>query len=77
MKIIEYSVKNPVFANLLMGYNYYFWIIYRIWTPKGIFPSVGFEKVTIASVYENSSAEDIEKLVTIPLEDKISTISGN
>ena len=27
-------------------------------------------------VYENSSAEDIEKLVTIPLEDKISTIPG-
>ena len=76
MKIIEYSVKNPVFANLLMGTIIIFGLYIGFGLPKELFPSVGFEKVTIASVYENSSAEDIEKLVTIPLEDKISTIPG-
>ena len=50
MKIIEYSVKNPVFANLLMGTIIIFGLYIGFGLPKELFPSVGFEKVTIASV---------------------------
>ena len=76
MKIIEYSVKNPVFANLLMATIIIFGLYIGFGLPKELFPSIGFEKVTVSTVYENSSAEDIEKLITIPIEDKISSISG-
>ena len=65
MKIIEYSVKNPVFANLLMATIIIFGLYIGFGLPKELFPSIGFEKVTVSTVYENSSAEDIEKLNAI------------
>ena len=76
MKIIEFSVKNPVFSNLLMATIILFGLYIGFNLPKELFPSIGFEKVTIVTIYENSTAEDIEKLITIPIEDKISGISG-
>ena len=76
MKIIEYSVKNPVFANLLMATIIIFGLYIGFGLPKELFPSIGFEKVTISTVYENSTAEDMEKLITIPIEDRIASISG-
>lgn len=76
MRIIEFSVKNPVFSNLLMATIIIFGLYVGSNLPKELFPSIGFEKVTIVTIYENSVAEDIEKLITIPIEDKISGISG-
>ena len=46
MKIIEYSVKNPVFANLLMATIIIFGLYIGFGLPKELFPSIGFEKVT-------------------------------
>jgi len=76
MKIIEYSVKNPVFANLLMATIIIFGLYVGLNLPKELFPSIGFEKVTVYTIYDNSTAEDIEKLITIPIEDQIASISG-
>ena len=75
MRIIEFSVKNPVFSNLLMATIIIFGLYVGSNLPKELFPSIGFEKVTIVTIYENSVAEDIEKLITIPIEDKISGIA--
>ena len=44
MKIIEYSVKNPVFANLLMATIIIFGLYVGLNLPKELFPSIGFEK---------------------------------
>ncbi|MEE2975785.1 MAG: efflux RND transporter permease subunit [Thermodesulfobacteriota bacterium] len=76
MKLIDYSIKNPVFSNLLMATIIIFGLYVGFNLPKELFPSVGFEKVTILTIHENSTAEDVEKLITIPIEDKISSISG-
>ena len=76
MRLIEFSVKNPVFSNLLMATIIIFGFYIGKNLPKELFPSIGFERVTIITIYENSTAEDVEKLITIPIEDQISGISG-
>lgn len=76
MKLIEFSVNNPVFSNLVMATIIIFGLYVGMNLPKELFPSIGFERVTIVTIYENSTAEDVEKLITIPIEDQISGISG-
>ena len=44
--------------------------------PLELFPSVELESVTVSTLYPGTSAEDVEKLVSIPIEDDISDISG-
>tara|TARA_Y100001970_G_scaffold147328_1_gene180883 strand:+ start:26944 stop:30006 length:3063 start_codon:yes stop_codon:yes gene_type:complete len=76
MRLIEFSVNNPVFSNLLMATIIIFGLYVGMNLPKELFPSIGFERVTVVTIYENSTAEDVEKLITIPIEDQISGISG-
>ncbi len=44
--------------------------------PLETFPSVGLEIVTVRTSYQGASAEDVERLVTIPIEEEISDLSG-
>lgn len=44
--------------------------------PLELFPSIKLETVTITTVFPGASAEDIEKLVSIPIEEEINSISG-
>lgn len=44
--------------------------------PKENFPEVNETKIYISSLYPGNTAEDIEKLITDPLEDKLKTVSN-
>jgi len=44
--------------------------------PRENFPEVNETKIYINSVYPGNTAEDIEKLITDPLEDKLRTVSN-
>ena len=44
--------------------------------PREFFPEITDTNVYISSVYPGNSAEDVEKIVTRPLEDQIKEISG-
>ena len=44
--------------------------------PKENFPEVNETKIYVSSVYPGNTAEDIEKLITDPLEDKLKTVSN-
>ena len=52
MRLIEFSVKNPVFSNLLMATIIIFGFYIGKNLPKELFPSIGFERVTIVTIYE-------------------------
>lgn len=76
MNLIDFSVRNPVLANLLMvGVIVSGFLIY-LSLPLETFPSVGLEVVTVRTSYQGASAEDIEQLVTIPIEEEISDLSA-
>ena len=44
--------------------------------PRENFPEVNETKIYVSSVYPGNTAEDIEKLITDPLEDKLKTVSN-
>ncbi len=44
--------------------------------PRESFPEIHETKIYISSVYPGNTAEDIEKLITDPLEDKLKTVSN-
>lgn len=75
-KLIEYFIHNSIVVNLitimviLLG-------LFSIFTlNKETFPNVEFDFIVVRTNYPGSSAEDVEKLVTIELERKISEVSG-
>ena len=44
--------------------------------PRESFPEIRETKIYVSSVFPGNTAEDIEKLITDPLEDKLKTVSG-
>jgi multidrug efflux pump subunit AcrB len=40
------------------------------------FPNVNFDMVVIKTIYPGGSSEEIEKIVTIPIEKKLRQVSG-
>jgi len=44
--------------------------------PQELFPQIVYPQLTVVSPYANAAPEEIETLITKPLEDEISTLSG-
>ncbi|MGI9554250.1 MAG: efflux RND transporter permease subunit, partial [Thermodesulfobacteriota bacterium] len=76
MHIADFSVKNSVLVNLLMGAIIIIGLIFVLVLPHELFPSIKIEIVTVETVFPGASAEDVEKLVTIPIEEEIKNSSG-
>ena len=55
---------------LFLGISAYFSM------PRESFPEIKETKIYVSSVFPGNTAEDIEKLITIPLEDKLKTLSN-
>ena len=55
---------------LFLGISAYFSM------PRENFPEIKETKIYVSSVYPGNTAEDIEKLITNPLEDKLKTVSN-
>ncbi|MGZ0016096.1 efflux RND transporter permease subunit [Yeosuana sp. AK3] len=55
---------------LLLGTKAYFNM------PRENFPEIKETKIYISSIYPGNTAEDIEKLITDPIEDKLKTVSN-
>ena len=65
------SVNNPVLANLLMiiiiAFGVYAWIN----LPRELTPEIALQSATVTTLYPGASPEEVEKLVTAPIEDAI------
>ena len=71
MSIPKMSVNNPVLANLLMiiiiAFGGYAWIN----LPRELTPEIALQTATVTTLYPGASPEEVEKLVTAPIEDAI------
>ena len=63
-------VKLVIFAVTILGIN----SIAHM--QKEGFPNITFKQVFITVVYPGASAEDVEKNVTIPIEEKLGEVTG-
>ena len=71
MSIPKMSVNNPVLANMLMiiiiAFGVYAWIN----LPRELTPEIALQSATVTTLYPGASPEEVEKLVTSPIEDAI------
>ncbi|MBU0709228.1 MAG: efflux RND transporter permease subunit [Candidatus Omnitrophica bacterium] len=78
MKISEFSVKHSLLVNLIsvfiLNAGFYTLFIYQI--KREAFPEVSFDMVVVNTVYPGSPPEEIEKLVTVPIEKELKGIDG-
>ena len=76
MSLPKLSISRPIFATcvilaiLVMG-----WASYKS-MPVEYFPDVSVPVVTVQTIYAGAGPAEIETLVSRPIEDEISTISG-
>lgn len=75
-KISSWAIDNPSVIYVLIGL--FLWIGFSAYIamPREDFPEVIETKIYISTPYPGNTAEDIERLITDPLEDKIKNVSN-
>lgn len=76
MHISEFSVKQSVLVNLLVILVLVAGILSYSYMTKEKFPDISLDEVWVRTLYPGVSPEEIEKLITIPIEDELSSIEG-
>ena len=71
MTIPKISVQNPVLSNLLMILIIIFGILAWIELPRALAPEITIYSARIVTFYPGSSPEEVEKLITAPIERSI------
>ena len=74
MWLAKFSVKNPLFVNLLVVLIFIVGAYSLMTLPRELMPKVPFNWAFIITVYPGVSPEEMEKLVTIPIEDEIADV---
>ena len=71
MSIPKMSVNNPVLANMLMIIIIIFGVYAWINLPRELTPEIALQSATVTTLYPGASPEEVEKLVSAPIEDAI------
>ena len=71
MSIPKISVNNPVLANMLMIIIIVFGVYAWINLPRELAPEIPLQSAFVTTLYPGASPEEVEKLVTAPIEDAI------
>jgi multidrug efflux pump subunit AcrB len=75
MNIAKLSVNNPVTANTSMLAVIILGLFALTSLPREFLPDINFNMVMIITAYPGTSPEEIEKLITKPIEDDIKDVS--
>jgi len=76
MNIAKLSIKRPIFMACLVILLMVMGLIGFNRLGVDIFPPIDFPVVTVTTIYSGTSPEEIEKLITKPIEEQVSTIAG-
>ncbi len=76
MNLPKLSINRPVFIIMLFAFILTVGLVAYFRLPVDLMPKVDFPTIMVNIVYPGSSAEEIETLVTKPLEDAFSTLEG-
>lgn len=72
----SWAINNKTTIYVIIALILVFGISAFIGMPREDFPEIKETKIYISSVYPGNTAEDIEKLITNPLEDRLTTVSN-
>ena len=72
--MIDYSIKNPLVVNLFLFLVVVVGVISWQSMPEEMFPVVEKDSIKIITKYDGASPEEVEKQVTIPIEDTLDNL---
>ncbi len=75
-KTLQLAIANPVAVVLLVAIGVWGGVFALLHLPVGLFPGLDVPVVNVISHYPGAASEEIELLVTRPIEDRIRTIPG-
>jgi len=76
MGLPNFSIKRPVTTVMIFLGIGLFGIISLSKLPQELFPPITYPQLTVVTTYENAAPEEIETLITKPVEEAIGTVSG-
>lgn len=76
MSIPRFSIKQFLFVNLVSVLIMVAGFIVTIGMNREVFPNVSFDIVTITTFYPGATPEDVEKLITVPIEKELKDVDG-
>jgi len=76
MKIISLSLNRPVTVAMVFLLIIITGIISFIRLPITFLPELGYPRLTIITNFANSSPEEVENLISIPIEESVSTLKS-
>jgi multidrug efflux pump subunit AcrB len=74
--IARFSVKHSLFVNLLSVFLVIAGLFSLFHLRKEAFPEVSFDVATITTVYKGATPEEVERLVTTPLEKELKEVDN-
>ncbi|MES9848080.1 MAG: efflux RND transporter permease subunit, partial [Candidatus Thiodiazotropha sp.] len=69
--MIDFSIRNPLMVNLMLVIILLAGVISWYAMPQEMFPVVEQDKVRITTVFEGASPEEMERQVTLPIEQEL------
>jgi len=76
MNLPRFSINRPVTTVMVFAGIILFGIISLTRLPQELFPPITYPQLTVVTTYENAAPEEIETLITKPVEEAIGTVSG-
>ncbi|WP_046745679.1 efflux RND transporter permease subunit [Kordia zhangzhouensis] len=75
-RLSSWAIDNPTIIYIIMGLLLVLGLTAYFSMPRENFPEIKETKIYISTVYRGNTAEDIEKLIVDPLEDRIKNVSN-
>ncbi|MGB5498778.1 MAG: efflux RND transporter permease subunit, partial [Maribacter sp.] len=75
-RLSSWAIDNPSVIYVMIGIFLYIGLKSYFAMPREDFPEIVETKVYISTPYPGNTAEDIERLITDPLEDKLNNVSN-
>lgn len=76
MGLPDFSVRRPVTVMMFFTGAILLGIISLSRLPQEFYPSINFPQLTVKTVYKDAAPEEIEILITKPIEEVVGTVAG-
>ena len=76
MNLPKFSVERPVTVIMIVAGLLIFGVVSLELLPQELFPQIVYPQLTVVTPYENAAPEEIETLITKPIEEAIGTVGG-
>lgn len=76
MKLVEFSINRPVTTYMMMAAILLLGVIAFFRLPVDLMPEMEFPTLTVATTYQGVAPEEMETLITRPIEEAVGALAG-